>query len=71
MLRQESFTLIPREAEDFPRGGNHSGHMPPPTYLAYCNQFPVAFRFVFIHVKTLNILLVVKTLIKDIEQQPN
>ena len=24
----------PREVEDFPRGGSHSGHMPPPTYLA-------------------------------------
>ena len=35
----------------------------PHTQLDY-NQFPVAFRFVFIHVKTLNILLVVKTLIK-------
>ena len=34
--------LIPREAEDCPSGGNHSKHMPPPTFLAwlqliYCN----------------------------------
>ena len=34
-----------------------------------CNQFTVTSRFVFIRVKTLNILLVVKTLIKNIEQQ--
>ena len=30
---QRSPTLIPREAEDFPRGGNHSKHVPLLTYL--------------------------------------
>ena len=33
MLRQRSPTLIPREAEDFPRGNRHCKHAPPPTYL--------------------------------------
>ena len=27
--------LIPREAEDFPRGDKHFKHVPPPTYLIY------------------------------------
>ena len=31
---QRSPTLIPREAEDFPGGDNHSKHVPLPTYLA-------------------------------------
>ena len=31
---QRSPTLLPREAEDFPRGGNHSKHMPLLTCLA-------------------------------------
>ena len=31
---QRSLTLIPREAEDFPRGDNHSKHVSLPTYLA-------------------------------------
>ena len=31
---QRSPTLIPREAEDFPRGGNHSKDVPLPTCLA-------------------------------------
>ena len=35
MPRQRSLTLIPREAEDFPRGDNHSKHVPLPTYLAW------------------------------------
>ena len=26
--------ILPREAEDFPRGDNHSKHAPLPTYLA-------------------------------------
>ena len=26
---------LPREAEDFPRGGSHSKHVPQPTYLAW------------------------------------
>ena len=35
MPHQRSPTLIPREAEDFPRGGNHSKHVPLPTYLGW------------------------------------
>ena len=31
--RSLTLTLTPREAEDFPRGDNQSGHMPLPTYL--------------------------------------
>ena len=31
---QTSLTLIPREAEDFPKGDNHSKHVALPTYLA-------------------------------------
>ena len=34
MPHQRSPTLIPREVEDFPRGDNHSKHVPLPTYLA-------------------------------------
>ena len=34
MSHHWSLTLLPREMEDFPRGGNHSKHMPPLTYLA-------------------------------------
>ena len=64
MPRQKSLTLIPREAEDFPRGDNHSKHVPLPTYLALLQPIYYNCRFVFIHVNTLNILLLVKTLIK-------
>ena len=35
-----------------------------------CNQFAITPRFVFIHVKTGKVLLVVKTLIKSLGQQP-
>ena len=35
MPRQRSPTLVPREAEGFPRGDNHSKHVPLPTYLAW------------------------------------
>ena len=35
MPRQRSPTLIPRETEDFPRGDNHSKHVPLPTNLAW------------------------------------
>ena len=31
---QRSLQLLSGEVDDFPRGGNHSKHMPPPTYLA-------------------------------------
>ena len=33
MPRQRSLTLIPREAEDFPRDDRHFKHAPLPTYL--------------------------------------
>ena len=55
---------LPREAEDFPRGDNHSKHVPLPTYLAWLQPIYYNSRFVFILVKTVKILLVVKTLIK-------
>ena len=42
----------------------------PHTYFD-CNQFAITSRFVFIYVKTAKVLLVVKTLIKNIEQQPH
>ena len=56
--------LTPREAEDFPRSDNYSKHVPPPTYLAWLQPIYYNSRFVFINVNTLNILLMVKTLIK-------
>ena len=62
---------LPRETEDFPRGGNHSKHVPLPTYLAWLQPIYYDLGFVFIHVKMLTFLLVVKTLIKSIEQQPH
>ena len=60
---------LPREAEDFPRGGNHFKHVPLPTYLAWLQPIYYNSRLVFIHVKTVKIFLVVKTLIKNIEHQ--
>ena len=33
MPRQRSLTLLPREAEDFPRGDRNYKHVPPPTDL--------------------------------------
>ena len=84
MARQRSLALIRREAEDFPRGENHSKHVPLPAYLASLQPIYYNSRFVFILVKTAKILLVVKTLIKkhraavklissheNIEQQPH
>ena len=69
---QGSLTLVPRKAEDFLRGDNHSKHVPLPTYLARMQPIHYNSRFVFTHVKTTKILLVVKTLIKkNIEQKPN
>ena len=61
---QRSPTLIPREAEDFPRGDNHSKYVPLPTYLAWLQPIYYNFRLIFIYAKTAKILLVVKTLIK-------
>ena len=55
---------LPREAEDLPKGDNHSKHVPLPTYLAWLQPLCYNSWFVFIHVKTVETLLVVKTLIK-------
>ena len=55
---------LPREAKDFPRGGNHSKHMPLPMFLAWLQPIYYNPKLVFIHVNTAKILLVVNTLIK-------
>ena len=71
MPRQRSLTLtltvIPREAEDFPRGDNHSKRVPLPTHLAWLQPIHHNSRFSFMHVNIGKLLLVVKTLIKNIE----
>ena len=61
---QRSPTLIPREAEDFPGGDNHSKHVPLPTYLAWLQSIYYNSRLVFMLVKDAKLFLVVKTLIK-------
>ena len=48
--------LLPREAEDFPRGGNHSKHVPLLTYLAWLQPIYYNPGFVFMYVKLINIL---------------
>ena len=53
-----------KEAEDFPRGGKHSKHVPPLTYLAWLQPVLNSSRLIFKHVKTKNVLLAVKTSIK-------
>ena len=62
--RHRSLTLLHREAEDFPRGGNHSKHMAPLTYLAWLQPIYYNSSFVFIHINITNVLLLVKTLMK-------
>ena len=47
---QMSLTLLPREAEDFSGGGNHSGHMPLLTYPAWLQPIYYNSRFAFIHI---------------------
>ena len=42
----------PKETEDFPRGGNHTKHMPPLTYLACLQPMCYNFRLEFIHINT-------------------
>ena len=71
VLRQRLPTLVPREAEDFHRGNNYSKHVSLSTYLAWLQQIYYNSRLVFIDVKTAEILLVVKNLLKTIEQQPH
>ena len=67
MPHKRSLTLFSREAEDFPRGDNHSKHMPLLTYLAWLQPVHHNPKFVFIHFNTAKVLLVVKTFIKNIE----
>ena len=43
---------LPSEVEDFPDGGNHSKHVPLPTYLASLQTIYYNARFVFIIAKT-------------------
>ena len=62
---------LPREEEDFPRGGNHSRHEPLPTHLAWLQLSYHDLGFVFIHVRLRIFLLVERTVIKNIEQQPH
>ena len=62
---------LPMEAEDFPRGGNNSKQVPLPEYLAWLHPIYFDLRFVFIHVKLQIFLPLVKTLIKNIKQQPH
>ena len=68
---QRSLTLLPKEVENFPGGGNHSGNIPLLTYLAWLQPICYNSRLIFIHVNTEKVLLMVKTLIKNIEQQLN
>ena len=41
---------LPREAEDIPRNGNRSKHMPPPIYIAWLQPIYYNSRSVFIHI---------------------
>ena len=50
MPRQRSLTLLPREVEDFPRGGNHFGYIPPLTYLGWLQPIYYNSRLAFIHI---------------------
>ena len=60
--------LLPMEAEGFPRCGNHSKHIPMHIPL----QFVIPPKFVFMHVNTTKILLVLKTFMKNkISSQTN
>ena len=63
--------LLPREAEGFSRGGNHSKHVTLLTYLEWLQPIYSDPKFLFMHVKTEKVLLVVKTLTKNIEEQPH
>ena len=68
---QRSFTLIPKEAEGFPSGDNHSKHVPLLTYLVWLQPIYYNSRFLFIHANTIKVLLVVKTDKKNINYQPH
>ena len=60
---------LSREAEDIPRAANHSKLML--THLAWWQPICYNSKFVFKHVKTEKVLLVVKTFIKNIERLPH
>ena len=47
-------TPLAREAEDFPRGGNHSKHVPLLIYLAWLQPIYCNAGFIFLHVKLIN-----------------
>ena len=64
MLLTQTF---PREAEDFLRGSNHCKHVPLLIYLAWLQPIINNLRLIFTHVKTKDVLLVVKILIKKYE----
>ena len=63
LLTQSLFS----KAEDFPRAGNHSKHMPLLTYLVWLQPICYNPKFVFKHIKIEKVLLVVETLIKNIK----
>ena len=69
MLRQRSPTLIPREVEVFPGGDNHSKNVLLLTYLGWLQ--PIYHNSWHVFIKTAKILLPVKALIKNINQQPH
>ena len=52
MSRQRSLTLLPEEAEDFPRSSSHSNHMSPLTYLVWLQTICYNSRLVFIEINT-------------------
>ena len=58
---------LPKEADDFPRGGNHPKLVPLLTCLAWLQPIYSDPKFIFMHVKTKEVLVVTKTLIKNIE----
>ena len=58
---------LPSKAEDFPWAGNPSKHMPLLTYLAWLQPICYNPKFVFKHIKTEKVLLVVETLMKNIK----
>ena len=57
---------LPREAEDFPRSGNHSKHMPLLTYLAWLQPIFYNSKLIFICVNAAKFLRVVKILMKKL-----
>ena len=55
-----------REAEDFPGANNHSKYMPLLTYLDWLQPIIINLRYIVKHVKTRNILFLMKILIKTL-----